>query len=380
MAESIIGQEQVIERLLVTLLANGNLLLEGFPGLAKTRAVKSLARNLESEFRRIQFTPICRGFSFLLRQPVYSILAGRHASRLRGRGLNFEEIRRYLPGDDIRNMDWRVTARTRRPHVRVYTEERDRPLLLVIDQRQSMFFGSRRAMKSVVAAEAAALADIYAQLDALRTHQVQTVSHRPRRQLFHWPLGVGLLLSLTYHLAWVVRIGLRNSVLPATAAAHVGMAAVFSISTGLSQFHFLRPWWWLALAPALWMVWMIRRHQDAARPWHGVVEAHLLPHLLLGAGPQRRLQTVHLLLPTGWRLRSSNSVNPDFVALSCSSPMACRQSSYRSSPLNARMAQPRCKFSPWPRGQACRFLPTARPRQPWTVRRWTKRPIRWTPR
>jgi MoxR-like ATPase len=57
MGESIIGQEQVIERLLLTLLANGNLLLEGLPGLAKTRAVKSLARHLESEFRRIQFTP-----------------------------------------------------------------------------------------------------------------------------------------------------------------------------------------------------------------------------------------------------------------------------------------------------------------------------------
>jgi MoxR-like ATPase len=57
MAESIIGQEQVIDRLLLTLLANGNLLLEGLPGLAKTPVVKSLARNLESEFRRIQFTP-----------------------------------------------------------------------------------------------------------------------------------------------------------------------------------------------------------------------------------------------------------------------------------------------------------------------------------
>jgi uncharacterized protein (DUF58 family) len=62
-----------------------------------------------------------------------------------------------LPGDDIRHMDWRVTARTRKPHVRVYSEERDRPVLLVIDQRQNMFFGSRRAMKSVVAAEVSAL-------------------------------------------------------------------------------------------------------------------------------------------------------------------------------------------------------------------------------
>ena len=108
------------------------------------------------ELVRLQFK--AQGFTFLPRQPVHSILAGRHASRLRGRGLNFEEIRSYLPGDDIRNMDWKVTARLREPHVRVYTEEKDRPTLLVVDQRMSMFFGSRRTMKSVVAAEAAALA------------------------------------------------------------------------------------------------------------------------------------------------------------------------------------------------------------------------------
>ena len=98
-----------------------------------------------------------RDFHFKPRQPVHSLLAGRRASKLRGRGLAFEELRPYLPGDDIRTMDWRVTARTGKPHVRVYTEEKDRPVLLVVDQRQNMFFGSRRAMKSVTAAEAAAL-------------------------------------------------------------------------------------------------------------------------------------------------------------------------------------------------------------------------------
>ena len=97
------------------------------------------------------------GFTFLPRQPIHSLLSGRHASRLRGRGLNFEEIRRYLPGDDIRSMDWRVTARARKPHIRVYTEERDRPCLLVVDQRISMFFGSVKNMKSVTATELAAL-------------------------------------------------------------------------------------------------------------------------------------------------------------------------------------------------------------------------------
>ncbi len=99
-----------------------------------------------------------QGFSFLPKQPINSLLSGRHASLLRGRGLNFEEIRRYLPGDDVRTIDWHVTARTLQPHVRVYTEERDRSCFLIVDQRTSMFFGSKRVMKSVAAAEAAALA------------------------------------------------------------------------------------------------------------------------------------------------------------------------------------------------------------------------------
>src|SRR5262245_10911416 len=98
------------------------------------------------------------GFSLLPRQPVHSLLAGRHVSKLRGRGLNFEEIRAYMPGDDIRQIDWKVTARTRQPHSRVYTEERERPVILVVDQRLGMFFGSQRNFKSVTAAEAAALA------------------------------------------------------------------------------------------------------------------------------------------------------------------------------------------------------------------------------
>lgn len=98
------------------------------------------------------------GFSFLPRQPVHSLLSGRHSSRLRGRGLDFEELRQYRPGDDIRTMDWKATKRCGEPYVRVFTEERERPVLLVVDQRISMFFGSRVNMKSVTAAEAAALA------------------------------------------------------------------------------------------------------------------------------------------------------------------------------------------------------------------------------
>jgi len=104
---------------------------------------------------RLRYT--AQGFSYLPRQPVRSLLSGRKKSRLRGRGLDFDELRHYRPGDDIRTMDWRVTNRTGKPHVRVYTEERDRPVIVLVDQRLPMFFGSRQKMKSVVAAEVAAI-------------------------------------------------------------------------------------------------------------------------------------------------------------------------------------------------------------------------------
>jgi uncharacterized protein (DUF58 family) len=127
-----------------------------------------------------------RGFSFLPRQPIQSLLAGRHASRLRGRGLNFEEIRRYQAGDDIRQIDWKVTARTRKTHSRVFTEERERSTILLVDQRLTMFFGSVKNMKSVTAAETAALAAwrVLSQKDrvgALVFNDSQIVEVRPQR-------------------------------------------------------------------------------------------------------------------------------------------------------------------------------------------------------
>ena len=91
-------------------------------------------------------------------EPVQSLLAGRQASRLRGRGLDFEELRQYQFGDDVRRIDWKATNRTGKTQLRVYTEERERAVLLIVDQRLKMFFGSRRNMKSVTAAQAAAIA------------------------------------------------------------------------------------------------------------------------------------------------------------------------------------------------------------------------------
>lgn len=107
------------------------------------------------QLRKLKY--LAKGFSFLPRQPVKSILSGKNVSKLRGRGLNFEELRHYRPGDDIRSMDWKVTRRTGKPHIKVYTEERERNVYLFVDQRTSMFFGSVEKTKSVIAAELAAL-------------------------------------------------------------------------------------------------------------------------------------------------------------------------------------------------------------------------------
>jgi uncharacterized protein (DUF58 family) len=127
--------------------------------LRSSRTVDGADERVAVSFRQLlALEHQARGFSFLPRQPARSVLSGRHGSRLRGRGLDFEELRHYRLGDDIRSMDWKTTNRTGRPHVRVYTEERERSVHLLVDQRISMFFGSVYKMKSVIAAEVAALA------------------------------------------------------------------------------------------------------------------------------------------------------------------------------------------------------------------------------
>ena len=83
------------------------------------------------------------------------MLAGGHKSRFRGRGMDFDQVRIYQPGDDVRNIDWRVTARTEVPHTKLFREERERPITIFSDLRQPMCFGSQR-LKSVVACEVSA--------------------------------------------------------------------------------------------------------------------------------------------------------------------------------------------------------------------------------
>ncbi|OBU14186.1 DUF58 domain-containing protein [Photobacterium aquimaris] len=88
---------------------------------------------------------------------IWSQLNGHHQSRHKGRGMNFSEVRPYQAGDDIRSIDWRVTARTGKTHTKLFTEEREQPVMLFIDISTSMQFGSQLMLKSVQAAHFASL-------------------------------------------------------------------------------------------------------------------------------------------------------------------------------------------------------------------------------
>ena len=156
------------------------------------------------ELIRIQFK--VRDLSLLPHQPVTSVLSGRYGSRLRGRGLNFEELRRYQPGDDIRTMDWKVTARTRSPHVRVYTEEKDRAVLLLVDQRLNMFFGTRDRLKSVTAAELAAIGswralDVGDRVGALVFNDSESIEFKPHRSRQNVMAILGGIVRLNHQLS-----------------------------------------------------------------------------------------------------------------------------------------------------------------------------------
>ena len=97
----------------------------------------------------------------LVRRPagrqVRASVAGGNMSRALGRGLDFAEVREYNHSDDVRTIDWKVTARSGKPHTKVFNEERERPFLLVLDLRSSMYFATRTAFKSVVAARLCAI-------------------------------------------------------------------------------------------------------------------------------------------------------------------------------------------------------------------------------
>ncbi|USD62702.1 DUF58 domain-containing protein [Vibrio sp. SCSIO 43140] len=88
---------------------------------------------------------------------IWSQLNGQHASPRKGRGMTFSEVRQYQAGDDVRQIDWRVTARTGKVHTKLFTEERERPVVLFIDLTSSMLTGTQLLLKSVQQCHLAAL-------------------------------------------------------------------------------------------------------------------------------------------------------------------------------------------------------------------------------
>ncbi len=125
------------------------------PAMAPDAALNSATRVSVEELIKLQ----CHAgkISLTPSQPARTRLAGNHGSRFHGRGMDYQESRIYQPGDDLRSIDWRVTARTGKPHTKLYEEERERPVILFLDLNPGMFFGTRGSLKSVAAARAAAI-------------------------------------------------------------------------------------------------------------------------------------------------------------------------------------------------------------------------------
>lgn len=93
----------------------------------------------------------------LARRKVNAVTPGNHHSPFRGQGLDFDAVREYVPGDDIRNIDWRVTARTGSPHLKLFKEEKERHTIICVDMNSTMRFGTRNTFKSIQAARCASL-------------------------------------------------------------------------------------------------------------------------------------------------------------------------------------------------------------------------------
>ncbi len=98
-----------------------------------------------------------RRIQFVTGRQVADVMAGAYLSVFKGRGMEFDEVRPYVPGDDVRTIDWNVTARTGEPHVKRYVEERELTVMLVVDVSASLEFGSGRRSKLEAAVELAAL-------------------------------------------------------------------------------------------------------------------------------------------------------------------------------------------------------------------------------
>ncbi len=115
----------------------------------------STPMSVEDEVRAAEILGRVRRMEVRTNRLVDDALAGRYASVFKGRGMDFDRVRSYVPGDDVRTIDWNVTARTGEPHVKLFTEERELTIMLLIDVSASSDFGSVADSKRELAAEAA---------------------------------------------------------------------------------------------------------------------------------------------------------------------------------------------------------------------------------
>ena len=146
---------------------------------------------LVADFRQLNFmkhyVPYLKEFKF----NQTSGQAGDSRSSFKGRGMEFAEVRAYNYGDDVRDIDWRVTARKNQPFTKLYTEEKDREVYLWVDLSKHMLFGTKKELKSVTAAKTAALLGWYAlenkdRLGVLIYDGQKTLVFRPKRAYDNW--------------------------------------------------------------------------------------------------------------------------------------------------------------------------------------------------
>lgn len=172
-------------------------------------------------------------------QAIKASSGDSYLSPFRGRGMEYDESRPYQSGDDVRSLDWRVMARTGKPHTKVFREERERPVFCLVDYRTRMFFGTRGVFKHVLAAELASLAAWRAVLNGDRVGGVifsDTVHHelkpeRGRSATLH------LLRQLEIAQDWEAKSGKQAAGINAALARLRRLARPGSMLMLFSDFH-----------------------------------------------------------------------------------------------------------------------------------------------
>ena len=219
-----------------------------------------------------------RTLSLRQQGPARALLMGSHRSAHHGRGLEIEEVRPYVPGDDPRSIDWRVTARRGRVHTKLYREERERPVWLLVDLGESMFFGSRLQLKSMAAVRAAALLAWAAALGGDRLGAVISNARETRvLPMRSREAGVLPILNALIELQPSAPLSARDHPQPAlrtlTPLVHPG-----SLVLALSDFH--------SLGPELEAEWTaVSAHSDCRWLWiTDALEAQGLPQGRFVAG------------------------------------------------------------------------------------------------